>query len=88
MKWHDNYLQGIRNAIDSAILQGDTDAVEMLEKLYRKVSRMSPDEYLLGQLVNPGELAIQYYYRAKGERGSEQAKRVESIIRAWSDLVG
>lgn len=82
--WKNNYLKAIDNVMQGAIMAGNTSAVESLQKLYNKISQMDLADYLIGQLVNEANLAIDYVYP---ERGGDLTSRIDRITSEWSSLL-
>lgn len=81
--WKNNYLKAIENSLEIAMDLGNIEAVESLEELYKLISGMDLDRFLIGQLTEPAEIAIDYVYMGKGGDWSE---RIDRIIRKWDDI--
>lgn len=85
IRWKENYIKAIDNSMESALMFGDAEAYDSLQRLRDLITEMDMEDYLLGQLVKPEQLAIDYVYPVKGST-SPWAGRVDRIISEWENL--
>lgn len=92
--WRNNYLDTIAANMEISLLNGDVETYEMLQELYKKISSLPIEQFALGQLSNPAELAIgQYISSPKGGRfdtiqNEERKGYIERLIEAWGPYLG
>lgn len=82
--WRDNYLRVIDNAIDANLIMGNKEGVELLNQLRNFIDRLPIENFIIGQLREPGYLAISNgllrYFRAGSAPAEDELEELNAEI--------
>lgn len=92
-RWRQNYLKTIKMNSEIMRVNGVHSSAEQLDKLYEKIAQADLKDFLLGQLANPQQLAINTLLTSPTGRGAtlaqmeDQSNAFETLIQTWEDYL-
>lgn len=87
--WRQNYLKTIQLNMELMELNGMPESVEELDELYQRIAKADLKDFLLAQLANPQQLAINTLLTSPTGRGAtlaqmeEQANAFVTLLETW-----